>query len=116
MTLYCDHILGVFLRFNNSIFHNSSSVLVSNLQPIQCHSDSSEANQQPVWNFPNGSNVKEDGVIVATRQKGHVTLRQVDNSSSVPVGQYCCLALDSRGDNHTLCVNIILGKNTTVYW
>ena len=95
------------MKFNNSAFSaNSSSVLVSDLQPIQCHSDNSEANKQPEWWFPNGTRVREDGVIVATKQDGHVTLKQIDNSTSIPLGQYCCLAQDARGRSHTLCVNI----------
>ena len=109
IALYCDNIAGVFLRFNNSIFLNSSSVPVGDLKPIQCHSDNSEANGQPEWRFPNGTRVREDGVIVAIKQDGHVTLKQVDNSTSIPLGQYCCLAQDARGDSHTLCIDIIPG-------
>ena len=93
------------------IFPNSSSVLVSDLQPIQCHSDNSEANGQPEWRFPNGTRVREDGVIVAIKEDDHVTLKQVDNSTSIPLGQYCCLAQDARGRSRTLCVNIIEGKH-----
>ena len=105
-------LIGVFLRFNNTIFPNSSSVLVSDLQPIQCHSDNSEASGQPEWRFPNGTLVKdkEDGVFVATKQDGHVTLSQVVNSTTIPIGEYCCLAQDARGDSHTLCVNVIPSK------
>ena len=103
---------GIFLRFNNTIFPNSSSVLVSDLQPIQCHSDNSEANGQPEWRFPNGTRVREDGEIVATKQQGYVTLRWAHSAMSVPLGEYCCLAQDARGRNHTLCANIIEGKST----
>ena len=103
-------LTGIFLRFNNAIFPNSSSVLVSDLQPIQCHSDNSEANGQPEWRFLNGTRVREDGVIVATKQETHVTLSRADNTASVPLGQYCCLAQDARRRSHTLCVNIIPGK------
>ena len=106
-------LIGVFLRFNNSVFPNSSSVLVSDLQPIQCHSDNSKANGQPQWRFPNGTRVKdkEDGVIVATKQDGHVTLSRVVNSTIIPIGEYCCYAQDARGESHTLCVNVIPGKH-----
>ena len=85
-------------------------MLVSDLQPIQCHSDNSEANGQPEWRFPNGTRVREDGVIVAIKQDGHVTLSRADNTASVPLGLYCCLAQDARRRGHTLCVNIIPGK------
>ena len=103
-------LIGVFLRFNNSIFPNFSSVLVNDLQPIQCHSDNSEANGQPEWRFPNGTRVREDGVFVATKQDGHVTLSRVVNSTAIPIGEYCCLAQDARGESHTLCVNVIPSK------
>ena len=101
---------GIFLRFNNVIFPNSSSVLVSDLQPIECHSDNSEANGQSEWRFPNGTRIREDGVIAATKQDGHVTLSRVVNSTTIPIGQYCCLDQDVRGRSQTLCVNIIPGK------
>ena len=101
---------GIVLRLNNTIFPNSSSVLVSDLQPIQCHSDSSEANGQPEWRFPNGTRVRKDGVIVATKQEAYVTLSRADNTASVPLGQYCCLAQDARRRSGTLCVNIIGGE------
>ena len=105
--------IGIILRFNNGIFPNSSLVLLSDLQPIQCHSDSSEANRQPEWWFPNGTRVREDGVIYATKQQSYVTLRRAGNSTLVPLGQYCCLAQDARGRNYTLCVNIVEGKHAT---
>ena len=107
-------ITGIFLRLNNSIFPNSSSVLVSDLQPIQCHSDNSEANGQPEWRFPNGTPVREDGVIVATKQETHVTLSRADNTASVPLGQYCCMTQDARRRSHTLCVNIIGGEHAAM--
>ena len=84
--------------------------MVSDLQTIQCHSDSSEANGQPQWKFPNGTRVRENGGIVATKFEGHVALRRVDNSTSVPLGQYCCQAQDARGVSHTLCVSITDGE------
>ena len=106
---YCVYTVGVFLWFNNSILRNSSKVLASKLQPIQCHSDSNEV-KQPEWRFPNGTRIQQDGVMVATSQHDHVTLRRVDNTTSVPLGQYCCLAQDARKRAHTLCVNIVSGN------
>ena len=110
LVIYVSMFTGIFLRLNNSIFPNSSSVLVSDLQPIQCHSDNSEANGQPEWRFPNGTRVREDGVIVATKQETHVTLSRADSTASVPLGQYCCMTQDARRRSHTLCVNIIGGE------
>ena len=102
---------GVFLRLiNNSILQNSTSLLVSDLQTIQCHSDSSEADGQPQWKFPDGTSIRDAGGIVATKSEGFVALRRVDNSTSVPLGQYCCQAQDARGVNHTLCVSITDGE------
>ena len=103
------YIVGVFLWFNNSIFPNSSQVLASKLQPIQCHSDNSKE-IQPEWRFPNGTRIHLNSAMVATSHNGHVTLKQVDNSTSIPLGQYCCLAQDARRRSHTLCVNIISGN------
>ena len=90
------------------------SVLVKDLQPIQCYSDSSKAIAQPEWRFPNGTRVGEDGAVVATKQNGHMTLSRADNFNSVPLGQYWCLAQDARGNNHKLCVNITEGKQQSI--
>ena len=105
------------MSINDVVLESSTgtSVLVSDLQSIQCHSDSSEANGQPEWRFPNGTRVREDGAVFATKRDGHVTLNRADNCSSIPFGQYCCLTQNARGDSHTLCVNITGGKQQSVF-
>ena len=106
---------GVTLSINDVVVKSSTvtSVLIKDLQTAKCHSDSEEANRQLEWRFPNGTLVQEDGAMVATMHDSHVTLSRADDSSSVPLGQYCCLAQDARGDSHTLCVNITESRQHT---
>ena len=83
---------------------------------LQCITDrmpccQSIANRFGQWQFPNKTNVGISGTTAASFYRnrgddGTVNLNRVDDSVTMPTGQFCCIVRDATDIDQTVCANI----------